>query len=72
MTKSLHYRVVIEPLSAADGGGFLATAPDLVGCMSDGETPYDALSNIEDAITQWLDEAKRIGRAVPAPTLVAA
>lgn len=72
MTKSLHYRVVIEPLSAADGGGFLATAPDLVGCMSDGETPYDALRNIEDAITQWLDEAKRIGRAVPAPTLVAA
>jgi hypothetical protein len=29
---------VIMPLSAGDDGGFIATVPDLPGCMSDGET----------------------------------
>ena len=32
------YAVVIELLSDEDGGGFLAIVPDLLGCMSDGET----------------------------------
>jgi len=34
----LDYPVLIEPLSLEDGGGFLATVPDLPGCMSDGDT----------------------------------
>jgi antitoxin HicB len=72
MPASLTYRVTIEPLSAADGGGFLATAPDLAGCVSDGETPYEALSNVQDAIDQWIDEAKALGRSIPAPSMVAA
>jgi antitoxin HicB len=49
MTK-LEYLVVIEPLAQADGGGFLATVPDLPGCMSDGETPEEALANVRDAV----------------------
>ena len=32
------YAVLIEPLSEEDGGGFVATVPDLPGCMSDGDT----------------------------------
>jgi len=47
---TLAYAVVIEPLSAEDGGGFLARVTDLPGCMSDGETPAEALANVEDAI----------------------
>ena len=39
----LTYAVVIEPLSAEEGGGYLAPVPDLPGCMSDGETPQKAL-----------------------------
>ena len=72
MTSPLTYRITIEPLSAHDGGGFLATAPDLAGCMSDGETPYEALSNLQDAITQWIDEANALGRIIPSPSLAAA
>ena len=33
----LEYTVVVEPMTAEDGGGFVATVPDLPGCMSDGE-----------------------------------
>ena len=61
------YPVVIEPLSAEEGGGFLATVPDLPGCMSDGETREEAAHNIADAIDVWIGEAKRLSRPIPAP-----
>ncbi len=61
------YAVVIEPLSEEGGGGFVATVPDLPGCMSDGETREEAARNIEDAIRCWLEEARALGRPVPSP-----
>jgi antitoxin HicB len=61
------YAVVIEPLSDEDGGGFLATVPDLPGCMSDGDTREEAARNVEDAIASWLEEARLVGRAIPEP-----
>jgi antitoxin HicB len=46
----LKYPVVVEPLPEEEGGGFAAIVPDLPGCMSDGETPEEALGNVRDAI----------------------
>lgn len=68
----LSYPVIVSPLSEADGGGFAATVPDLPGCMSDGETPEEAIANVLDAIDAWLEAAHDAGRAVPAPSPVAA
>lgn len=65
----LEYPVLIEPLGPDDGGGFLATAPDLPGCMSDGETPEEALINVRDAIACWIEAAQDMGRTIPAPSL---
>lgn len=62
------YPVLIEPLAAEDGGGYLATVPDLPGCMSDGETRELAARNIGDAIEAWIEEAQALGRAIPAPS----
>lgn len=64
----LRYAVLIEPLSEDDGGGFLATVPDLPGCMSDGETPEEALVNVQDAIAAWLEAALELGRPIPEPS----
>ncbi|HEV3185860.1 MAG TPA: type II toxin-antitoxin system HicB family antitoxin [Xanthobacteraceae bacterium] len=64
----LDYPVIIEPLAAEDGGGFIAAVPDLPGCMSDGETPEEALTNVRDAIAAWLDEARALGRPIPTPS----
>lgn len=50
------YPVTILKLSESDGGGFLATVPDLPGCMSDGETPGEAYANAQDAIQCWLEQ----------------
>ncbi|HEX2257877.1 MAG TPA: type II toxin-antitoxin system HicB family antitoxin [Afifellaceae bacterium] len=46
----------------------MAIAPDLPGCMSDGETPEEALRNIQDAITEWMNEAQALARPVPQPS----
>jgi antitoxin HicB len=69
---TLRYPVLVEPLSPEDGGGFLATVPDLPGCMSDGESPEEALRSVQDAILEWFDEAKRLGHDVPKPSRKAA
>jgi antitoxin HicB len=61
------YPIVIVELSTDDGGGFAAYAPDLYGCMSDGETPEEAVSNIQDAIVEWCAEMARLGRQIPPP-----
>ena len=62
------YAIIVEPLPADDGGGFVATVPDLPGCMSDGETPQEALLNVQDAIRVWIEAAKEMGHMVPEPT----
>ncbi len=66
--KALTYPIVLEPLSDEDGGGFAAFAPDLPGCMSDGETPEEALANVRDAIAVWIEAAQDLGRKVPDPS----
>ncbi len=61
------YEVDILPLSAEQGGGFIAIAPELPGCKSDGDTPQQALENGYDAIRCWLEAAEEMGREVPQP-----
>ena len=61
------YHITLRPLSAADGGGWLAEVPELPGCMSDGETPQEAVENVMDAIACWIEAAEEDGRPVPAP-----
>ncbi len=61
------YAIIVEPLSAEDGGGFVATVPDLPGCMSDGETPQEDLANVDDAIRAWIEAAKDLGHEAPPP-----
>ena len=61
------YLISLRPLSAEDGGGWLAEAPELPGCMSDGDTPQHAVENLMDAITCWIEAAEEDGRQVPSP-----
>lgn len=66
---TLDYAVVVTPLSSEDGGGYLAEVPALPGCMSDGESPEEAIRNVEDAILSWIEEAEQLGRTIPKPCL---
>lgn len=61
------YSIMLRPLGAADGGGWLAEIPELPGCMSDGDTPQQAVENAMDAIACWIEAAEEDGRPVPVP-----
>lgn len=62
------YGHIITPLSAADGGGYMITFPDLPGCMSDGDTLDEVLANGRDAFNSWIAAQADMGRPVPEPT----
>ena len=66
------YRVEVRKLSADLGGGFVAFAPQLTGCVSDGESAASALLNLEDAVEMWLDAAREQRRPIPEPMLIGA
>lgn len=61
------YPVVILPVGEEDGGGYMAYAPDLPGCMGDGDTVEAAARDLSSAIGEWLDEAWRLNREAPEP-----
>jgi len=62
------YMHEITPLSQEDGGGFLITFPDLPGCMADGETIEEAVTNGRDAFAAWISAVADMGKPVPKPT----
>lgn len=45
-------QVVLEP---SDEGGYTAIVPALPGCISEGDTRDEALKNIEEAISLYLE-----------------
>ena len=45
-------KVVLEP---SDEGGFTVYVPSLPGCISEGKTKDEALKNIKEAITLYLE-----------------
>ncbi len=61
------YPFLIRPLNPEEGGGYLVEYPDLPGCMSDGETPEEAIEMGKDAMQVWIATAKEAGRAIPKP-----
>ena len=50
-----------------EDGMFIAEVPELPGCMADGETRMEALSNAEQIISEWIETAKEMGRPIPTP-----
>ena len=48
-------------------GGFVASYPDLPGCITCGETEEEAVKNALDAKKVWLEAALEDGLAIPAP-----
>ncbi|HAJ31928.1 MAG TPA: type II toxin-antitoxin system HicB family antitoxin [Candidatus Atribacteria bacterium] len=57
----MYYKVIVEP--DTESGGYIAYCPTLRGCVSEGETPEEALKNIKKAIKGYLlvleEELKR-------------
>ena len=61
----MHYKVVIY--WSKEDTAFIAEVPELSGCMADGETYLEALSNVEIVMEEWIQTAKELGRSIPQP-----
>jgi predicted RNase H-like HicB family nuclease len=46
---------------------YLVEVPELPGCMADGGTYREAISNAEGIMEEWLETARELGRAIPEP-----
>lgn len=64
---NLEYKYNLERISEEDGGGWLASIPLLEGCISDGETPTEAIVNLEDAKKEWISFCLDNGVTIPEP-----
>ena len=52
---------------SAEDDAFIAEVPELPGCMAHGKNYDDALTNIKQAITLWIETAKEFGDPIPEP-----
>jgi len=57
------YEIII--FWSAEDNAFVAEVPELPGCMADGNSYQEALSNAEQIIQEWIDTANELGRSVP-------
>jgi len=61
----MRYRIVLEQ---DEDGIFVAECPSLPGCISQGKTRKEALENIQDAITGYIESLKKHNEPIP-PTI---
>ena len=60
----MRYRVLIEQ---DEDGVFVAEVPSLPGCVSQGGTREEAVSNVREAIALYLESLEEHGDPVPPP-----
>lgn len=60
----MKYRVLIE---RDEDGVFVAEVPALPGCISQGKTRPEALRNVEEAISVYLESLQAHGEPIPPP-----
>ncbi len=61
----LHYQINIY--WSQEDQVYLAEAPELPGCIADGETYQSALENVQVIMQEWIDIAKELDRNIPVP-----
>ena len=59
------YEIII--FWSEEDDAYVAEAPELPGCMAEGETYQEALAKAEQIIQQWIVTAKELGRPIPQP-----
>ena len=62
----MEYTVKIFPDPEGDGD-YIAEIEELKGCSAFGDTPEEALKEIETAMNLWIEAAKKHGKPIPKP-----
>lgn len=66
MEQALNKYEVIIYWSEPDNS-FIAEVPELAGCMADGQTYIEAISNVQVVMAEWVETARSLGRVIPEP-----
>ena len=61
------YKYPLEVFWDEGSEAFVCIAPDLPGCSAIGDTPQEAVREMETAMRLWIDAALSIGHALPEP-----
>lgn len=61
---TIRFRVLV---SQDEDGVFVAECPNLPGCVSQGKTHAEAMTNIRDAIEGYLASLEKHGEPIPPP-----
>jgi antitoxin HicB len=72
MEKNIKYYLALpytRELIPEPEGGWFVRVKELPGCMSQGETPEEAMEMINEAMELWLETALDHGMAIPEPRL---
>jgi predicted RNase H-like HicB family nuclease len=65
MDRQHKYEIIIY--WSEDDKAYIAEVPELAGCMADGATYHEALSNAEVIIAEWIETARELNRVIPIP-----
>jgi len=65
------HRYPIRIFYSEEDGCYVAEAPDLKGCTAIGDTPEEALKELQVAIENWLEIARAKGIPIPEPSCLA-
>jgi len=57
----------INVFYSEDDSGYIADIPDLKFCSASGDTPEEAVRQVQIAKTAWLQAARRRGTSIPKP-----
>lgn len=55
-----------------EDGIYIASIPELQGCMAHGSTPEDAVKEVCVVMQMWLETAHEDGRTIPEPSFFSA
>ena len=58
----MKFRILVN---ADEDGVFVATVPSLPGCVSQGATRSEALSNVREAIEGYVESLRERGEPIP-------
>lgn len=61
----MQYKVVIY--WSLEDEAYIAEVPELAGCMADSENYFEALSNVQIIMEEWIQTATELGRPIPQP-----
>ena len=67
MIPHIPYLFSVRPMTEEEGGGYLIEFPDLPGCVSDGDTVEEAITNGVEAMEGWIEAVRVEGQPVPEP-----